>query len=58
MRKHCLPKWVSEHQTTLDLRRMREMYMDVAPRHEVENSTVDRNYCLELNIKVTLKGDY
>ena len=37
---------------------MREMYMDVAPRHEVENSTFDGDYCLQLNIKVTLKGDY
>lgn len=37
---------------------MREMYMDVVSRYEVENSIVDRNYCLELNIKVILKGDY
>lgn len=58
MRKHGLPNWVSECQTTLGIRRTREMHMNIAPRHEVENSTVDRDYCLEPNIKVTLKGDY
>lgn len=51
-------EWTSNNPQPQKDERNREMYRDAGPRHEVENSTVDRDNCLELTIKVTLKGDY